>query len=139
MVKAKGSLTYISWPCGSGKTTCMLELGNMLAHKLMPSRRAKKPVYVKLVVANTDLVSYYQNLFTEKQSLADPKINFEWQSVATFKQRFIEDPGKEVTECLVIDEGDLVLDREMNRSWNVACHKHILLLSAVPKESWNGT
>ena len=60
-------------------------------------------------------------------------------SVATFKQQFTADPGKEVSECLVIDEGDLVLDREMNQSWNVACPRHILLLSAVPKESWNGT
>ena len=29
--RQKFSLTYVCWPCGLGKTTCMLELGHLLA------------------------------------------------------------------------------------------------------------
>ena len=43
----------------------MLELGNMLAEKVL-AQRTKKGTRVKLVVANTDLVGYYQNEFSEK-------------------------------------------------------------------------
>ena len=54
----KRTLTYVCWPCGLGKTSCMVELAHMLALNSLPAK-GKKTVTVRLVVANSDLVTHY--------------------------------------------------------------------------------
>ena len=62
----KTSLMYVRWACGLGKTTCMIDLGHILAQaSLKPT--GKKQIAVRLIVANKDLVKHYQQLFIEKQ------------------------------------------------------------------------
>jgi len=117
----------------------MLEIGHILGLRLLNSK-CKKPVKVTLVVANTDLVSYYKNLFSEKQALADPLISFEWLNIAVFKQLLADDSAKNsVADAIIVDEGDLLLEREVNLRLNLSCPKHLILLSAVPKEGWSGS
>ena len=51
----------------------MLELGHILALTVR-----KRPVKVRLVLSNADLVDYYKKLFEDKQALADDTVEFEW-------------------------------------------------------------
>jgi len=89
----------------------MLEIGHILGLRLLNSK-SKKLVRVALVVANSDLVSYYKNLFSEKQALADSKISIEWLSMTAFKQNLADDPAKNgVADAIIVDEGDLLLER----------------------------
>ena len=64
---------------------------------------------MKLVLANADLVSNYMELFKEKQEKADPRVVFEWLSMATFKQHLLEDPAQFTKDCIIVDEGDTLL------------------------------
>ena len=61
LVKAKASLTYVTWNCGTGKTTCMVELGHTVGLRTLSSK--VKSAKIKLIVANADLVDYYQKAF----------------------------------------------------------------------------
>ena len=63
----KSTLMYVNWPCGLGKTTCMMELGHLLGVNSLPSA-GKKTLSVKLVVPNTGLVKHYEKLFKDKQA-----------------------------------------------------------------------
>ena len=74
--RQRSSLTYVSWPCGLGKTTCMLELGHILGQSLLPPKSQRK-IMVRLELANSDLVAQYQKLFKENQGHADSRITFE--------------------------------------------------------------
>ena len=66
----------------------MLEAGHLVAFTVR-----KRPFTVRLVLSNKDLVKYYENLFAEKQDLAEANINFEWLSMAAFRANLAEDPG----------------------------------------------
>jgi len=61
----------------------MLELAHLIGLNSL-TQKSKKQVNVKLILSNADLLSYYKELYTEKQALADQRIVFEWQSLATF-------------------------------------------------------
>ena len=63
----------------------MLQLGHILALGVLTSK-GKRPITVNLVLANADLVQHYQELFAEKQSLADPRVHFEWLSMDLFRK-----------------------------------------------------
>ena len=80
----KGTMTYVNWQCGLGKTTCMLTLGHMLALGTRPPKGIDT-VTVRLVLANPNLVSHYQRLFERKQAQADQRIAFEWMAIDKFK------------------------------------------------------
>jgi len=51
----------------------------------------------------------------------------------------LETPEYYTKSYLIIDEGDTVLNREVNQKLSQANPKHILMLSAVPKEAWSGS
>ena len=139
LAKAKSSLSYISWPCGAGKSTCMLEMGHIIGLQMLGQARMAT-AKVHLVVANADLVAFNERLFTIKQRLADYRIVFEWQSLEAFKQHLRDQPARNLAaEVAIIDEGDLLLDIETNQQLNAACPRHLVLLSAVPQDAWNGT
>ena len=110
----------------------MLEMGHIVGLQMLgKSRRASATV--KLVVANADLVDFNERLFTIKQRLGDPRIAFEWMSFDAFKQHLLVQPAKNIAaEAAIIDEGDLLLDIDINQQLNIACPKHMVLLSAVP-------
>ena len=80
----RGTMTYVNWPCGLGKTTCMLALGHMLALGTRPPKGIGT-VIVRLVLANPNLVSHYQRLFERKQGQADQRIAFDWMAIVKFK------------------------------------------------------
>ena len=92
LVKKDRRLIYVEWPCGLGKTTCMLELGHVLGLVSL-GPYSKKDIAVQLVVANDDLVAYYEHLFAEKQRLADERITFYWLSMTTFKKQLLDEPS----------------------------------------------
>ena len=92
LVRKDRRLLYVNWGCGLGKTTCMLELGHVLGLAALGPHR-KKEIAVQLVVANDDLVAYYEELFAKKQCLKDPRITFYWLSMSTFKQQLLEKPS----------------------------------------------
>ena len=81
----KTSRTYVRWDCGLGKTTCMVDLGHILAIESLPPT-GKKPITMRLIIANEDLVKHYEQLFAEKQKEADDRVKFEWLSMADFKK-----------------------------------------------------
>lgn len=60
--KDNHTLTYVCWPCGLGKSTSLVEWGNILGLNCLP-KRGNKTVTVRLVVAN-DLVKHYKQAFT---------------------------------------------------------------------------
>ena len=35
LAKVKSSLSYITWPCGAGKSTCMLEMGHIMGLQML--------------------------------------------------------------------------------------------------------
>ena len=39
-------------------------------------------------------------------------------------------------DILVVDEGDILLDKEIKKQLVKAQPRHVVLLSAVPKEAW---
>ena len=80
----KSTLTYICWGCGLGKTTCMMELGHMIGQVSL-GPKSKKAQNVRLVLANSDLVTHYDTLFNQKESQRDPRLSFSWISMDTFK------------------------------------------------------
>jgi len=51
----------------------------------------------------------------------------------------MEAPEQYFKDCVVIDEGDTALVRELNQQLNISAPKHLLLLSAVPKDAFTGT
>ena len=57
--RQKSSLTYVCWPCGFGKTTCMLEMGHQLAKTLL-TPKGRQTLLVRLVLANAALVENYR-------------------------------------------------------------------------------
>ena len=116
----------------------MMELGHMLAKISMPAK-GKKPINVKLLVANEDLVGHYEQLLKEKERLADERIKFEWLSLATFTKKLEESPAQYAKDIIIADEGDTLLVREVNQQLGLSYPKHLLLLSAVPREAWTGT
>ena len=61
--REKNSLTYVRWDCGLGKTTCMVDLGHILALESLPPT-GKKPITVSLLIANDGLLDHYENVFT---------------------------------------------------------------------------
>ena len=63
----------------------MLELAHLIAQNSL-TPKSKKEINVKLILSNADLLAYYQEFFTEKLALADKRIVFEWQAMATFKK-----------------------------------------------------
>jgi len=71
--------------------------------------------------------------------LADPRVSFEWISTASFQQNLLSAPEQYSKDCVIVDEGDTVLVREVNQQLNIASPKHLMLLSAVPRDSWSGT
>jgi len=89
LAKSKNSFTYVSWGCGSGKTTCMLELGHIIGLRLLGQK--VKSAKVKLLVANADLVAFHMQLFAAKQFLKDPRLTFEWESIDAFKMKLNDD------------------------------------------------
>ena len=58
LARVKNSIIYVAWPCGAGKTACMLEA----AHSVALSN-SRKGMSLKLVLSNNELVNYYQELF----------------------------------------------------------------------------
>ena len=94
---------------------------------------------VRLVLQNADLVQYYKQLFSKKQALSDPRVSFDWISTATFQQNLLSAPEQYSKDCVIVDEGDTILVREVNQQLNLVAPKHLLLLSAVPRDSWSGT
>lgn len=134
----KSSLTYVCWACGLGKTTCMMELGHILGLVSLPPT-GKKPVYVRLVLANADLVKHYEQLFAKKQEEADKRVQLEWLSMDTFKTKLEEAPAQYGKDCcLVIDEGDTMLAKEVHKQLIIAQPRHLVLISAVPAEALTG-
>ena len=110
--KDNRTLTYVCWPCGLGKSTTLLEWGNILGVNCLP-KRGNKTVTVRLVVAN-DLVAHYKQAFTEKQDQADKRITFEWLSMTTLKQKLQDCPSAYIKDIILADEGDTLLVREIN-------------------------
>jgi hypothetical protein len=138
MVKKDNStLTYVCWPCGLGKSTSLLQWGSMLGLNCLP-KRGNKTVAVCLVVAN-DLVTHYKQAFTEKQALADPRIIFEWLSMDDLKKKLKECPSAHSRGVLLVDEGDTMLVREIHQQLALSYPRHLVLISAVPREAWSGT
>ena len=134
---SKNSLTYVMWPCGLGKTTQMMQLGHILG--LATLAKGKRPITVDLVLANGDLVEHYRQLFKEKQEHADPRVRFEWMSIDTFKKQLVECPAFFAKDILIVDEGDTMLVRDVNTQFSLSYPRHLILLSAVPKDAWTGT
>ena len=102
-------ITFATGKGGTGKTSCMTELGHILGLNSLPARR-RMTVTVRLVLANPDLVKHYKQEFKGKEALADPRVTFDWLSMDDFKQKLRADPasyGKD--NVLLIDEGDTVL------------------------------
>ena len=133
----KSSLTYVCWACGLGKTTCMIDLGHVLA-LLSMKPNGRTPITVRLVLANEDLVKHYAQLFAEKQKEADTRVKFEWLSMTTFKEKLEENPMFYAKDVLVADEGDCLITREVKEQLVLCQPRHLVLLSAVPKEAWTG-
>ena len=77
---------------GPRKIDCLLELGHAIGLTALPSK-GKSTVDVKLVLSNADLVKHYQQVFADKQSHANPRVNLEWLSMATFKKRLHDSPA----------------------------------------------
>ena len=94
---------------------------------------------VNLVVSNENLVSHYQQLFAEKQKLADKRVLFEWLSMDTFKKQMLQCPSAFCKDILVVDEGDTMLVHDINIQLSLSYPRHLVLLSAVPREAWTGT
>jgi len=65
-VGKKNTFTYVHWSCGYGKTTCLMEMGNVLAQASL-APKSKNERIGRLVLANADLVGHYKQLFTEKE------------------------------------------------------------------------
>ena len=57
--------------------------------------------------------------------------------MAAFKKQLMESPSNFTKSILVVDEGDTILERVVNQA--LSNPKHLVLLSAVPREAWNGT
>ena len=136
-MKQKKGLIYVAWPCGFGKTTCMLELGHLVAQALLPSK-GKQTIIVRIVLANPNLLDNYEQLFEEKMSQADSRITFTFLSTAAMKKQLLESPSFFAKDVLVVDEGDTILERQVNQQLSLCYPKQLVLLSAVPKDAWNG-
>ena len=137
-METKSSLVYVCVPCSYGKTTCMADLAHILALRALP-RAGRKTIKVHLVLANEDLLKHYEQKFADKLKVADPRVKFEFLSIATFEKELKEDPKQYAKSVLVIDEGDTVLLKDVSEQLAIAQPRHVVLLSAVPKESWTGT
>ena len=59
--------------------------------------------------------------------------------MATLKQQLRDTPTVFAKSCLVVDEGDMMLVKEVNQQLGLAYSSHLVLLSAVPREEWTGT
>ena len=69
----KTSLMYVRWDCGLGKTTCMMDLGHILAVEGVPA--GKSIINVWLLLANEGLVKHYEKVFAEKWEEALPRVH----------------------------------------------------------------
>ena len=116
----------------------MLQLGHILGLNEL-TQKSKKTIKVNLVVANKDLVKYYQEHFDKKQKQADPRILFEWFSMDAFQKQLLECPSLFVKDILIVDEGDTMLIRRINQQLSLSYPRHLILLSAVPRDAWTGT
>ena len=122
-----------------GKKTAAGEMFDPKHKKNRLQRKGKKTMTVRLVLANGDLIPHYQQLFADKQARCDPRISIDWLSIATFKQQLQDSPAVYAKDCLVIDEGDTVLTEVVIQQLGLAYPKHLVLLSAVPRNAWTGT
>ena len=130
----KGTLTYVRWECGLGKTSSMLELGHCLGLTCLPSSANRGAITVHLVLANADLVEHYTQLFSAKQAQADRRVTLHWVSMTDFKKQLIENPGLYNLQVVVSDKGDVLLEQKIMEQLNGAKPKHLVLLSAVERD-----
>ena len=116
----------------------MLELGHTLALNSLPQAANRGSATVILVIANADLVEHYAQLFERKQAEADPRVIINWISMATFKEKLKKDPELYAKAILVVDEGDIMLEKEIRKQLSVSYPKTLVMLSAVEREQWSG-
>ena len=116
----------------------MVELGYHVAlEHLTPTGKAQ--IKVHLIVPSTELANLHELNFAKKQAEADQRVKFFWEDHAQFKQLWKANPSAFIKDVVLIDEGDMMLTRDISdrsiphwpRSW--------ILLSALPKSSWTGT
>ena len=84
-----------------------------------------------LIIANTDLVEHYTQLFERKQAEADPRVIISWISMATFKEELKQNPELYAKAILVVDEADIMLEKEIRKQLSVSYPKTLVMLSAV--------
>ena len=114
----------------------MFELGHRIAQALLP--QGKKTITVRLVLPNADLLANYKQLFEQKQAQINPRISIEWLSISAMKKQLLDSPSFFAKDVLVVDEGDTILEQEVNHQLSLCSPKQLVLLSAVPREAWNG-
>ena len=91
-----------------------------------------------LVIANTDLVEHYAELFKKKQAEKDPRVTINWISMTAFKEQLKQNPALYAKAILVVDEGDIMLEKEIRNQLSVCYPRILVMLSAVEREQWNG-
>ena len=58
--------------------------------------------------------------------------------MATFSEKLLDSPAQFAKDIIIADEGDTLLVREVNQQLGLSYPKHLILLSAVPREAWTG-
>ena len=116
----------------------MLELGHTLALNSLPKAANRGSATVNLVIANADLVKHYEELFKRKQAEADPRVTINWISMTAFREQLKQNPALYAKAILVVDEGDIMLEKKIRVQLSVSYPKTLVMLSAVEREQWSG-
>ena len=91
-----------------------------------------------LVIANTDLVEHYAQVFERKQAEKDPRVAINWISMTTFKEQLKQNPELYAKDILIVDEGDILLKKEIRNQLSLSYTRTLVMLSAVEREQWSG-
>ena len=74
----------------------------------------------------------------KKAHQADKRVKFIWQDLASFKTKWRNEPVEYSKDIIIVDEGDLLLEKGISKIKAALWPRHIFLLSALPKASWTG-
>ena len=86
-----------------------------------------------------ELVGLYRKIFMKKQAEADSRVEFIWTDLADFKDDWKKKSQSLGQEIVIVDEGDLILEREIFHLPLAVWPRRLVLLSALPREAWTAT
>lgn len=135
--KQENTWVYVNQPTGTGKTTQMVEIGYLAALEHLSSN-GKAQIKVHFVVPSTELANLHEHNFAKKQAEADKRVKFFWEDHSHFRQQWKTNPSSFSKDIVIIDEGDLMLTREVSERSVTHWPRSWILLSALPKTSWTG-